>query len=369
MLLFRPIRLYLVVLLLGIAVPERSLASFGLRQNSGDAIAPSVCWNYRSETAILSLGADQTMVFLAKEGSRLEAISAADGERVWMAEFGGELVSNVAAGGNQVFIVTENSGSTGTTRIVRSVSSATGITNWVANIIGTGNVFLGIAGTNLVTVSDSGILTALRIADGSKAWEKVMDSQVSAMPLISESQLIVGMRDKKIRILSTLNSAEILNLSTNQEPTALAVGERNIYWGDDHGNVFAYNLESKGYQWKLKQGGRIIGLVSTSAGLAYASADNFVYFVSDSYGNIRWKRRLSNRIGSLLDWNNEFLIALDASGEQAYILEEKKGRIVSQVAPGESELFSLPPNVTGNSAFLFSPEAVRSYRIDGCVQK
>ena len=103
MLLFRPIRLYLVVLLLGIAVPEWSLASFGLRQNSGDAIAPSVCWNYRSDTAILSVGADRAMVFLAKEGSLLEAISAADGERIWMAEFGGELVSNVAVGGNQVF--------------------------------------------------------------------------------------------------------------------------------------------------------------------------------------------------------------------------------------------------------------------------
>ena len=369
MFLFTPFRLlsFSILSMLMLVYPS-TLGVLG--QDTSDVLPSSPCWTYRSDYEIVSAASDSSKIYLVKEGARLEALSLVTGERIWTAEYGGQVTSNVAHGGNQIFIATANSGQPKTkSAVVRSISASTGITNWVTSLNADGVLFLGLSGTSLIAVSNSGAFVSLRIGDGAKTGEKLLDSEVSAGPVMVESQIAVGTRDKKIRLLSATNLTEVLALSVPNEAGSIAMDEANLYWGDDRGNVSAYDIENTSYRWQLKQGGRTIGLLPTRDGLAVASADNFVYLASSNYGNIKWKRRLSNRITSITDWGNDFFIVLDASGEQAYVLDEKKGRIVIQALAGESKLFNFSPSVSGDYAVLFTPDLARGYRLGGCVQK
>ena len=336
----------------------------GLAQ--GAPIVPTkACWTYKTEESVVSVDADLSKVYVAKDHARLEALSASGGERVWSTDLGGEVVSNLVAGNNQVFLVTQNDSGG---RVVRSVSSATGITNWTSNLGGSGSLFLGIVGKLLIAASSDGKIAAFETADGMKRWLKDLGSRLSANPLYYSGDLLVGTIDKRIRIFSPADGNEKLNIPTSGEPTALSADGEDIYWGDARGNLFAYNIEAEDYRWQLKYGGRITGIVNAEDGLIFASADNFIYMVSDRYGNLRWKRRLNNRISELTMWTPDYLLVLDASGENVDVVDQKKGRLISQISPPSQQQFTLLPGASGDHAMLVTPVSISSYRAGGCTQ-
>jgi outer membrane protein assembly factor BamB len=330
----------------------------------------SPCWQYKTDSTIADVVLNDSKIFIGKEGARVEALSGASGERLWSSELGGEIISNIVAADDSLFVVTRSVSDDKNSKLsVRAISSETGITEWVAPIQGSDAAYLGLAGASVLAVVDDGTITSISSKDGSPNWARKISTRPAISPLITSGNVVFPADDKTMKILSSVDGKILSDFALTDNATSVGIDENVLFWGDQRGNVYSYDLNDEKYHWKFKEGGRINSISLSDDGVITSSADNFVYFISKAYGKRKWKRRASNRVAGVVAWGPEYLLVLDITGEQASLISRENGRLLSEIPSPAGQPYTLLPKENDGGALLVSSHSISSYNLNGCRGK
>ncbi len=324
-------------------------------------------WTYHFEgIAGNGVSSDGKRVYLATSEARIEAIGSHNGEKLWATDLGGELASNLFAGAANVFVVTRSSATQNAGPVVqiRSLSKDTGITNWSSSMADTGPFYLGIVAGKLIAVSSRGRIVALNIADGRELWNTKVSDEILAEPAFSSGRFAVGTLGPKVLILEGPSGAVERSIDVPFAPPSFAFTEEDEFlWGDERGNLFAYDLDEDKTIWKLKSGARISKILGTGDFLLAASLDNFVYLVDPGSGRVRWKKRQDGQPIELATLPDGKTLAIsDIAGESVTILSLSNGKAVDQLLPVSENEFVRLSAVAGDLLIVSSGEGIAAYR-------
>lgn len=336
-----------------------------------DRIPPSSpCWQYKTDATIEDVVLNKSKIFIGKEGARIEALSGASGDRLWSSELGGGIISNMVAADDSVFVITRSISDDKNSKLsVRAVSAETGITEWVAPIQGSDAAYLGIAGGSVIAVVNDGTVTSISSKSGSQNWVRKIAAHPSVSPLITHENVVFPAEDKTMKILSSIDGKILSDFALTNNASSVAIDENMLFWGDQRGNVYSYDLIDEKYRWKFKEGGRINSISVSDDGVITSSADNFVYFISKAYGKRKWKRRASNRVAGVVAWGPDYLFVLDITGEQASLISKENGRLLSEIPAPTAQPYTLLPKENDGGALLVSSQSISSYKLNGCGTK
>lgn len=358
--------LFLTILMLGSCAAVQA-------QTQEAARSMKKCWEYAAEPKERGILADETAVYLAEPGGRLEAVAMDSGSRLWSDDLGGEIVSNIVETDTALFAVTRSSAGPAAGKpkaALRSFSKTTGITNWVAEIAGGESVFLGPAKDIIIAIADNGTVSASDLRDGSPRWSTDLGSAVTVEPRFSAGHLITATATD-VLVLAADNGAPLVKKRSAFRPTAVALvddGDKAA-WGDERGNLYLFAVDSQKTIWKIKHGGAISDLADMGETVLAASNDNFVYSVALYNGNVRWKRRQPDRLFPSVLIDPGLVVLLSRSGGTAMILERDHGKPVDNIALGADTSFTGPATAAGARIVIPVPGRLMAYSLGGCSGK
>jgi outer membrane protein assembly factor BamB len=344
------VRLTLIALILGLGFAPSAAQSVDT-----SLIALSDCWKIPlNSAAVSSPVADKNQLYLAQEGGRVSAVSLVSGTRLWSAEIGGEIGSNIVPDGKNIYLVSNIAGKRS---VLRSVSTISGVPNLETEIPYSDNLRIGISYGRLIVIYPNGTVAAYEFGSGKPAWQMTLPPINTATAVFNEQSIIVPTDDKKIQVITAADGKILLTVPTRGTVTTVGMVEEDLVWGEDRGNLVRFDTEEKSLSWKYKNGARIGAVRSTERGILAASYDNFVYLLSGYNGDIRWKKRLPGRTAGMTVVGDTAVV-LTIGDPTAVLISLETGKQVGQVTTTEDDLFTFPPVVTGDQMIFFSSAQV-----------
>ena len=324
------------------------------------------CWHYRS-TDVLNLrpAVDGSNVYLAENGGRVSAVSLASGTRLWSAELGGEIRSNIVVHGPSVFVVTFDAGKH--TRL-RTLSVNSGIPTSEVEFPPGENVRLAVAGGRLIAALDTGFVAAYEFGSEKSTWQGSIPGIDLSTIAFSTAKMMASSADKRIRVISLEDGKELSNAPVLDQVSAVEILEGDILAGDNRGNLTRYNDDYRSISWRFRNGARIAGIVPTEHGILTASLDNFVYMVSGYNGDIRWKKRMAGRVSSIAADGD--LGIVEIVGEpNAVFLNLDNGKAVGSLSIADDDSFTQPVIVADGRLIFFTNTRVIAESRGPCPPK
>jgi outer membrane protein assembly factor BamB len=329
------------------------------------------CWEYSYEgVAEARLATDGTSIFMVRDASFVEAVSADTGRKVWSSDVGGQVDSNlVARDGNVMLVRRVSAGGTPSASIV-ALSVATGITKWSAQVGGGENFTLGIVAGNVMVIARNGSLSSFSVADGSPKWTRRIASSFSIEPVLSGSALYYVSDGVGVASLTAAVGEPKDLVKAPFAVTALALPfEETLVWGDERGIVNSFGIGSGKINWQFKSGAGISSIVRADGLLLAASNDNFLYALQPGNGDRVWKKRVSGRIRSVTPLNEETVLIETVGEKVVQLLYLKNGKPAEQIVLRDDELPVSSLALPNSKAAILSDQALYSYGYDGCTSK
>lgn len=344
-----------------------TLYGVGLTQvKPASEITLTRCWSYAVDGAgeFVSAG---TVTFVASSGGRIEALSA-DGKKLWASELGGEVSSNIVASESSVFVATSVVSTREST--LRSLSTATGVTNWTIKLPDSARHYLVKSNGSVNVVSTGGILQAVDEKTGSGKWQRNIADKFDAQPAINGLKITLATGNKQLFDVSH-STGEIGSMRTmSHRLTALTSAANGyLFVGDERGNILSHVNGSEKPSWKFKSGGEISHLAAAGDHVLAASHDNFVYAILAKNGHVEWKKRLSGRATNIAIVAGKYAIITSAEEQGAMLVELANGRVVSQTILGQGEAVIGAPLYANGQIYLLTNRSISGYSINGCVVK
>jgi len=365
----RPNRLiYPIILLAVLATLTQGL--FGQKKALEIDIAKK--WSYPlagQPTAIAHYGDE---IFVASGSDRIEAVSL-EGKKIWSAEFGGSINSDLLATESGLFftntVIPSGATKPGGSKL-RSVSRDTGITNWTVQIPDADGHFLGGFNGSVIVVSSSGSIQSVDAKTGAVRWQRQIAKAFAAQPSFSTTSLTVATAGKQIFTISLANG-EILSMrKVPYEVTALTASNGAVAVGDARGNLAYYKNGSDKADWTFKSGGAILQIYLTGGDALVSSYDNFVYFIAGKSGSRLWKRRLSGRVPMIANVADRFGLVASEGDARAEFIDLSTGKIAGQILVGEDEhRVSRPITYTNGNVFVLTTSAVHAVSSKSFIKK
>jgi outer membrane protein assembly factor BamB len=324
-------------------------------------------WTYHFEAVALNgVSSDAEKVFVATAEAHIEAVGLKNGEKLWATDLGGELVSNLLPGTASVFVVTRSLSAQNSARAVqvRSISKDTGITSWSSSLTESGPFYLGVVAGKLVVVSAKGRIVALNTVDGREIWNTKIADDIPAEPAFGPDRFAVSAGNSKVLILAGQSGTIEESIEVPFALSTLAFnGDRGLLWGDERGNLVAYDLDEDATLWKFKSGGRISKVLLTGAYLLAASLDNFVYLIDPGSGRVRWKKRQNGQPKELAAFSDgKSLVVSDIAGESLNILSLRSGKALDQLLPASENDFIRLGVITYEMLITLGVDGIAAYR-------
>jgi len=332
----------------------------------------SKCWEYHVEANLDVVPAiDPANVYFIDGEDELQGVDLKVGSKIWSSEIGGEVISNLLAGDGAVFVATQSKGDVRNglgKAILRSVSSATGITQWRVEIGQTQKIWLGLVSGNVVAVSSDGRVSAFTTAKGDAVWSTDLKAAVSAPPHFDTTEFILGTAGNEIVKISGQGGETRVAWKSEFVPTAVSRDGKGLTLGDERGNLISIS-EHRKQAWKLRNGARVSAVVvlADSEYLA-ASHDNFIYKVT-SWGDVKWKRRLSGRVaGAPLVIGNIVVAAVIGSGT-VYLLDIKNGKILNRIETSDETTAGIIGRSSDSGFVISGPQSLSFFSRAKCQAK
>jgi outer membrane protein assembly factor BamB len=335
-------------------------------QGTSDDGSLQECWKLvTDQTGNTKIASDNDYhIFYTSKGN-LQSIQLSDGNIQWKTELGGEVVSNILYDDGKIFVMTKLelariSGSLAGSLdgynefTIRAISSQTGLTVWQHKIklnhrdTDLGPVDLVVTEKFLNVVFNVGEIYLLVKSSGEIDKNIKLESGFTSRPAVFADRIFIGDKsenrlqyisdgiNQKIEGLDFKNTAKVIYLSTRENKT-------NLFIADEFGTVACYNLESKKMLWKMRTGAEIIGMTEENGYLLVSSNDNFVYSLSQSNGNINWKKRLSGRSEFALSPDKSLLYLASLNSDLLTVTKSDKGKTISQIILLDEEYFVSRP--------------------------
>jgi outer membrane protein assembly factor BamB len=328
----------------------------------GPLIALKECWHYGPAIADAQPAADSNNVYIAENGGRVSAISLSTGTRIWSTELGGEVVSDLVSDTSNIYVVTnEVFGGAH----LRSLSVASGIPNWDVEYPGGRHIMLGTFGGKLVVVMDTGVISAYRPGMGKAEWNLTLPMNITGM-YSGAGKMLIATADREVHSVDVASGKQMSTYSMDADITATAVFGEGVVIGDDRGNIVRFASGSR--SWRFRNGARITSLTHTVRGLIAASADNFVYLISDDTGDVRWKKRLPGRVANVAIAGDTAVVT--AIGEpDAFLIDLETGKAAGRLSLGSGEVFIGLPLFSDGKFIFFTSAGVLAASQSPCSGK
>ena len=361
----RRVRKPLKILFLTSALFVVTAISFAQKKDD-PVITLNECWRNRTPD-ILSLrpAVDKSNLYIAEDGGRVSAISLSAGTRLWSTELGGEIRSNLAAQGSNVFVVSSDASKR---MRLRSLSVTSGIPITDLEIPFSNSVRLDVVGTKLVLAAESGYVATFLGGGQKPEWQTTIPGLDISNIVFLNDKIVAAAADKTIRVVSLADGKVIVSSTVKNSVSAVNVFDGNVVVGDIRGNLTRYYDDYHTVYWSFRNGARISSVVSTDKGVLAASLDNFVYMTAGYFGDVRWKRRMAGRVSSIVV-SGDVAIVLTVGEPNAVILNLDNGKIAGELAISEDDSFTQPALVADNKLLFFTTGQILAESVQPCTQK
>lgn len=319
------------------------------------------CWTYPlTNTTDIDFASDNNSnLYISLLGGKLLSINSATGKKHWETELGGDIIALPIIEGDTVYIAakynSEQSAQNDSSKdenqnepkvILRALDKSTGVTQWQSILQPVGKLHLSTFKDYVIAIGDNGQINSVSKIDGKIAWEKRLETSLSAPPLVKNSGVYLGTADNRILNLSLADGRITEESKVFAPPTVIIenTSKNKLIVGDRKGNLLSLNKklkkETKTIEWRFRNGAEISSVTLTAVGLLISSFDNFIYLVSENGGKPIWKKRFSSRITAapLVKDNYFIVIATDESG--AVVAELKGGRSVNKITLEDNNFFT-----------------------------
>ena len=151
------------------------------------------------------------------------------------------------------------------------------------------------AGQVLVAIEPD-VLLALRLSDGSTAWEQSLGHERGPVAMLVDGEAVYltlpGSRVVRVsgidgRLLWTRTLAGVL-----AKP---GVARDRVLGGSDDNVLYALDAQSGAVRWTYRTGGDVVGVAALDDTIFAASLDNVLRALNRGNGNQKWKRALTTR--------------------------------------------------------------------------
>lgn len=381
-------------LMFGISISSRLLAQ-PIPETSALPLPFRACWSYQIKLSDHAIASDNhnTIIIPTFEGG-LIGIDLKSGKKLWQAELGGRVISDVIVGSEEdsIFVATESSSITDqsntespinfnahkelhTTIKIRSLNKTSGITNWQTSLppaaIQTRKMFVGIYDHKIIVADQSGSITVLGKTAGEILSKQVyifgsVNSVNSANPVdgvyydLYHKHLII-LAGSRVILADVETGNHTLLKKTDSILTAAYLSDDVLILGNKKGEITAIDRRTKKNLWKFRSGAEISNFSLTPNGLAATSLDNFIYLIEPKSGKVIWKKRLEGRIVIKPLVLGNYLIVTTLGSSKATIIYSENGSSVNQIYLDDDNYFAGSPVFIDNYVVFQTAEGLFTF--------
>jgi outer membrane protein assembly factor BamB len=378
------IKLVLLLVLLGGAILVRA------HQDGDNKVSPwekpiSKCWTYEGETAanIPMVPAQNGFLYIPLADGAVAAVETASGKQVWQSGLGGEIRAMQLTDNKKLIVVTEQQSDKkdDSSLVLQAISEETGVTAWRKELAFSTGISLIIKGNTAILLREDGNITAFGVNDGAVIWQANEGAKITALLASTglagtgpagagKSFIVIRPEEKKLveMSLETGKAGQTYALSGSNTTPKLAT-EDSIVFSDPIGNVSAMSLLNGAPIWNARAGAEVSDVTATDLGLLVSSNDNFVYLLSASRGDRKWKRKFSGRLMGKPVLHENYGLFVTAAGTDAVILNLNNGKFVNGVSLTNKAFFTGSAVGAGGGFALSTSQGVLYYSPDGCAKK
>jgi outer membrane protein assembly factor BamB len=315
------------------------------------------------------VASDSGHVYLGLSDGKLDTLSP-DGRKMWSADLGGTISSNLLPSGNSLILTTSPAGPNEQEKldaVLRSLSKETGVTQWTAMLAPGDRHYLHAYNGWIIAASNSGSIRALDSNSGRLLWKREITAGFAGRPVFSgQTMVIAGISNQIFKISLTTGEIDGMVKHSHSISSILMASDGAVLTGDERGNIISLRIGSEKPAWRFKSGGQISTLMEIGSNLLAASHDNFVYLLEGGDGDVVWKRRLAGRLvyAARISAGYGLLSSLDDNG--AVLIDLNSGRVVGQLTFAEDEKLSVEPVYSEGRIYVGTNVAAYSYSISGC---
>lgn len=352
-----------------VAVMFVSIAVGNAQEAEVKSVVPVKCWEYATGTdSARAVSSNATSVFVISGASTVKALNSIDGNEEWASELGGEIVSNIVAGRERLYVVTSSIMANGVSAKVftlRGLSRSTGLPVSSATLPTAESFRLIVEEEIVIALGSAGSVNAFD-QSGSALWNFAIGGKITAGPVAFRSGITLAAEDKTLRqvMVKTGDTSERFPGKTSAISLARDANG-TIFLGDDSGRLYRINGDTGREDWNFRGGGRFESIEIVGSNVLAASVDNFVYLISGSSGDVIWKRRLPGRIfGKPLIFNEQIFVAI--IGELSlFILDATSGKITGRLSSA-GELGAEPIKTFSGELIVNLSDKIAAYRPGEC---
>ncbi len=287
------------------------------KDGASDTVELKRCWSYSEERVFTAITVDETTAYVATNEAQIVAISLLTGQKLWAAELGGTLVSNLEVTSAGLHLVSQPDSNPA---LLWRLSKDTGIPSKPIET-SDGRQTIKSINARLVTVSSSGKVNSYEPRELTAVWNRVPTGAITGEPFISNELIAFATSDGKLIKMSTSTGEIISTQQLASKPTRVFASLNGLVFGNERGE-----LVSVYPNWKFRTGAAINGVNSFGEALLVTSYDNFVYLIRRGGGDVIWKKRLEGRVAGTIIVDENRLAAFSLGAENGYVIETTKGR-------------------------------------------
>lgn len=229
---------------------------------------------------------DDDHVYVALREYTVVALHRESGIVAWT--WAGDTVSSMAAGGGDLFLVTDGG--------VRALDAATGYERWIAPITGRPTAPIVSALGRIVLAVEPGELLAFRGVDGQPAWRRLLGAATTHPPAIGDADaLYVSLADGRLVALHLETGEPLWERKLAGTLSAPATARDRVFIGSTDNFFYALDAETGRDEWKWRNGGDVIGAAVDDETVYFTSLDNILRAVNRGNGNQRWRKPTGTR--------------------------------------------------------------------------
>jgi len=333
------------------------------------------CWSHPISGNVIgtSINSGDRIVF-AESGGTIRAIDVQDGEALWSAELGGQIVSNLIADDRYIYVATtQNIGSEThkSAALLRSLNPESGIPVNSTTIQSNGPFRIGLVKDGVVLIDRGSIIWSF--ADGLESirWMRRSDESIVNDPLFSNETVIFISEDNKTVVISTEDGKVLDRRDSKIKPSAaIALDAAVAVVGDRRGNLKQFQFGRESPAWTFRTGGSIAHILTAGDRLIVSSFDNFVYMISSSSGQVIWRRRLDGRL-RFRPVVNDGAIFLSVNGQpEIDVVSVDNGKTINRIQLDKN---AIPVDVLHDKLnqmiVIQTLDRMAAYKTSGCSKK
>ena len=356
-----------------------------------DYAAPmSICWTYygdiKSDLGVASDNVNE--LFFSTFQGKIISINSFDASKRWETDLGGEILSAPVIDAANVYILVSNFDNKVKRTdedlrerkefVLRSLDKLTGLTVWESSLpdafdstdINDNTIYVYNYGSYLIIVTVSGNIYSVDKLNGRIRWNKRLNLKVSSVPFFENDEILLGVVDKRVLLLSAVTGAILEDFKTSNSPTVVfkakdVKSDDILFWGDKKGSVTSLNIRNRKLIWNTRKGGEISEIVLTEKGLLVTSFDNFIYLISYKEGDLIWKRRMEGRVSSASLIGNDFIVVTVNSEPTATIIKLENGKTVNKLILESGAYFTGNYMKIGETLIYSTSRGISSFSLNG----